>query len=483
MSNLKKNLGYQTIYQLLNTVLPLITSPYLARMLGASQLGVFSYTQSITGYFVLFAVLGVANYGTRSIAATKDNKQNLSKVFFEIYLFQVISSFIAILAYILYIVFICKENATVALLQGLAIIGSLLDINWLFFGIEKFNVTVSRNVVIRIVTVISILLLVKSPEDLWLYTLIMSVGTVINNVVLFYYLPRVVNIMAAKDINLKGIKQHIKPNLVLFVPLLAMSVYHIMDKTMLGALSTYEQTGLYYNADKVINIPIGIITGVGTVMLPRVTAMITSGKGNESDRLFNYTIEMIIAVSTAMAFGIAAISNEFTPFFFGEGYDECILLIIVLSPVLIIKALSQTSRMQYLIPNHKEKIFIHSVFIGAVVNLVINWCFIPTMGAMGAVIGTIMAELVTCLWQYIGMAKYIGIGKTILKSLLYLLFGVMMFVVVRLISSFTTVLISSKFINIIIEIMIGGIFYSAQCIVYWVITKNPIMDSVLERIR
>lgn len=252
---------------------------------------------------------------------------------------------------------------------------------------------------------------------------------------------------------------------------------------MLGALSTYEQTGFYYNADKVINIPIGIITGVGTVMLPRTTGMIESGKSNESDKMFNFTVEMIVAVSAAMAFGIAAISNEFTPFFFGKGYDECVMLIIVLSPVLIIKAMSQTSRMQYLIPNHKEKIFIQAVFVGAVVNLIINWHLIPSMGAMGAVIGTLIAEFVTCLWQYVGMAKYIRCGKTILKSFAYLMFGFVMFGIVRLTSSVIASAIPSRLITIIAEIGIGGIIYICLCIAFWVMTKNAIMESVINRIR
>ena len=483
MSTLKKNLGYQTVYQILNTALPLITSPYLARVLGATKLGVFSYTQSIAGYFVLLAALGTVNYGTRTIAAIKSNKTEMSKAFFEIYSFQILTSLLSILVYVAYIVLVCKENILVALLQGFLIVGSLIDINWLFFGVENFKVTVTRNMVIRVTTVVLILLLVKSPNDLWIYTLIMSAGTVLSNAVLFYFVPKVVDVSAIKKVNVEGIKKHIKPNLVLFIPLLAMSVYHIMDKTMLGALSTYEQTGFYYNADKVINIPIGIITGVGTVMLPRATAMIESGKSNESDKMFNFTVEMIVAVSAAMAFGIAAISNEFTPFFFGKGYDECAMLIIVLSPVLIIKAMSQTSRMQYLIPNHKEKIFIQAVFVGAVVNLIINWRLIPSMGAMGAVIGTLIAEFVTCLWQYVGMAKYIRCGKTILKSFAYLMFGFVMFGIVRLTSSVIASAIPLRLITIIAEIAIGGTIYICLCIAFWVMTKNAIMESVIHRIR
>lgn len=483
MSSLKKNIGYQTAYQLLNTVLPLITSPYLARVLGASQLGVFSYTQSIVGYFVLFATLGVTNYGTRTIASCKDDKTELSRNFFEIYLFQIITSLIAITFYGAYIVIICDENIIIALLQGLLIIGSLMDINWLFFGIENFKVTVTRNMFVRMITVMAILLLVKSPDDLWLYTLIMSSGTVLSNAVLFYFVPKVVNVQFLKQVSFEGIIKHIKPNIVLFIPLLAMSVYHIMDKTMLGILSTYEQTGFYYNADKVINIPIGIISGIGTVMLPRATSMIENGKIKEYKQLFNITVEMIVIVSSAMAFGIAAIANEFTPFFFGKGYEECILLIIVLSPVLIIKALSQTSRMQYLIPNHKEKIFIQSVFVGAIANLTINWYLIPQIGALGAVIGTLIAELITCLWQYIKMNQYIQCGKILVKSSVYLVFGSMMFFGIRALAHFITKIIPSLFISVAIEIIAGVMIYIFLNLIYSALTKNFIWMMVMNKFK
>lgn len=483
MSSLKRNLGYQTIYQIISTALPLITSPYLSRVLGASKLGVFSFTQSIVGYFLLLSALGTVNYGTRTIASCKHDKELLSKNFFEIFIFQCLTSIVSLGLYSLYILFICKDNLIIAICQGVLLFGSLLDINWLFFGIENFKVTVTRNIIIRISTVVLILLLVKSPNDLWVYTLLMSAGTFFSNAVLFYFVPRVVKLSAVKNVSIKGIIKHIKPNLVLFIPLLAMSVFHIMDKTMLGALSTYEQTGFYYNADKVINIPIGIITGIGTVMLPRATTMIENGKVKESDDLFNFTVEMIIAVSSAMAFGIAAISREFTPFFFGDGYDSCIILIIVLAPVLIIKAMSQTSRMQYLIPHRKEKIFIQSVFIGATVNMLVNAFLIPWIGALGAVVGTLMAELVTCLWQYCMMKKCLKFGNTLIKSTIYLVFGVIMYINVRLIANAIISFVSSTLIILFIEIVLGGITYGVLCLFYWRITKNMIFTSLLNRVK
>ncbi|HFC9205576.1 TPA: flippase [Clostridium perfringens] len=479
MGSLKKNLGYQTLYQILNTCLPLITSPYLSRVLEAKQLGIFSYTQSIANYFTLIAMLGVVNYGTRTIASCMNNQKKRSDVFWNIYAFQWIISFITIIAYVMYICFFVKENIGISWIQGLYIVAVLVDISWLFFGVEKFGVIVKINMIIRVTSVILILVFVKTPKDLWIYGLIMPGGVIVSNLFLWFFASRIIDISYIKNIKLSKIKVHIKPNLMLFIPLIAMSVYRIMDKTMLGAISTFEQSGYYYNVDKIINIPVGIITGVGTVMLPRVTNIIESGKQEKSDELFKISIEILTIVSSAMAFGIAAISKEFTPFFFGKGFEQCTPLIIVLSPVLIIKGFSHTARMQYLIPNHKESIFIQSVFIGAIVNFIINIFLIPRFNAMGAVLGTLIAELITCLWQYIRMSRYINCGFIILKTLIYFLFGIVMFIMVRLIAS----VVGNGALGIIIEITTGATVYGLLCIVFWKVTKNSDLKLVLNKMK
>lgn len=470
-ASIKRNIGFQTAYQILNTCLPLITAPYLARVLGAEQLGIFSYTSSIVAYFTLIAMLGTVNYGTRGIASVKDDKEKLSHTFWSIYGFQALLAGAVLVAYVFYLVFICSENKVIATIQIIAIVDSLLNINWLFFGLERFQLTVTRNFFVRILTVIAILVLVNKPADLWIYTLIMTGGTLLSNAVLWAYLPKVVSKV---KVRFKDFLPHLKPNLVLFVPLLAMSVYHTMDKTMLGLLSTYEQSGFYYNADKVINIPVGILTGVSTVLLPRMSSLITVGKKKESDRLFGLSLEGITVLSVAIAFGISAIAKEFTPVFFGQGYDECVLMIIVLSPVLMIKGFSVSARNQYLIPYKLEKIFIRSVILGAIVNLFINWALIPSLGAMGAIIGTLIAEFVACVVQFYVMRKYIKLGAVYKDTIIYFLVGAGMFVCVRLIARLSL----NIYMKLAIEVIIGAAFYVIVCFLYWKLTNNAMYKEV-----
>lgn len=470
-TSIKKNLGFQTAYQILNTCLPLITAPYLSRVLGARQLGVYSYTSSIVAYFVLIAMLGTVNYGTRSIAAVKDNQIELDKTFWSIYCLQAAVSSVTLIAYVGYLIFVCKENQLISTIQIVAIIDCLFNINWLFFGLERFQLTVTRSFFIRLLTVALILILVKKQSDLWLYTAIMLGGTLGSDLVLWIYLPKTVS---AHRIYVKDVLPHIKPNLILFIPLLAMSVYHTMDKTMLGLLSSYEQTGYYYNADKVINIPTGILTGIPAVLLPRMTSLITAGKKREGDKLFVLSLEGVVALSIAISFGIAAISKEFTPVFFGEGYDECIILIMVLSPVLIIKGFSITARNQYLIPCKLEKVLICSVISGAIINLFLNWMLIPKMGALGAVIGTLSAELFACAIQYRIMRKHIKLSLLYRNACFYLANGIGMFFVIRLVANIPI----SVYYKVIFEVIVGAAFYIIICCVFWKCTNNRMLKEV-----
>ena len=470
-TSIKRNIGFQTAYQILNTCLPLITAPYLARVLGAEQLGIYSYTSSIVAYFTLIGMLGTVNYGTRSIASVKEDKEKLSYAFWSIYGFQTFITGLVLVTYIIYLMFICGENKAIATIQTIAIIDCLLNINWLFFGLERFQITVTMNFFVRVLTVVAILVFVNKPTDLWVYTLIMTGGTLLSNVVLWFYIPKTVSIVRVRP---RDFLPHIKPNLILFVPLLAMSVYHTMDKTMLGLLSTYEQSGFYYNADKVINIPVGILTGVSTVLLPRMTSLITTGKKRESDRLFRLSLEGVTVLSVAISFGISAIAKEFTPVFFGPGYDECVLLIIVLSPVLVIKGFSVSARNQFLIPYKLEKIFIQSVIMGAIVNLFINCALIPSLGAMGAIIGTLIAELVACVIQYWIMRKYIKLGKVYKDTISYFFIGFCMFICVRLVASLSL----NIYMKLAAEVIAGALFYIIACFLYWKITKNEMYQEI-----
>ena len=430
----------------------------------------------MVAYFTLFAMLGTVNYGTRSIAAVKENRRKVNEVFTSIFLLQVVVTLIAIIAYFVYLLCFCNENKIIAYLQTIALISCLVDINWLFWGIEDFQITVTRSIIIKIATVVLILVVVKQPTDLWIYTLIMLGGTLLSNVILFFYLPRYASFT---KVELEKIKEHIFPNLILFIPLLAMSVYHTMDKTMLGKLSTYAQSGFYYNSDKIVQIPLLVINGIGTVMLPRMSSMLSDKKQEEADRLFMTTMEGVAATSIALSCGIAAIANEFIPFFFGPGFEACTAITIVFSPIILIKGFSVIIRTQYLIPMKMEKEFTKSVIGGAIVNLLLNFILIPKHGAIGAAVATVLAEIVATILQFYSLReRRLGIGKLLVKTVLYSVIGIIMIMVVRLVSLVSVGII----VKLILEVTIGAVVFGTVCLTYWVKTENSFFSILIKPI-
>lgn len=478
MSKLKSNMVWQTIYQILSISIPLITAPYLSRILGADGLGIYSYYNSILGYFILFVLLGVANYGMRSIAQCKDEKE-VSKCFWEIYLFQAFASFVTIIVYILFSILSPLPYKTILFIQLAFLVGQALNISWLYFGLEQYRTTVMRSIIVRIATLVSIFLLVKTHNDLNRYIAILSFGELLSNV--FLWLP-LREILVKTPISFRGIIGHIKPNLILFVPVIATSVYHLMDKTMLGILSSEEENGYYYNADKLLSIPLSLVTGTGSVFLTRITNLLSNGNHKEAQKTQNESIFLGLCVISAVALGIAAISRAFVPLFFGAGYDPCIELVKYFAIIIIIKAISAHTRTAFLIPQEQDKVYIYSVICGAVANLIANYLLIKVyaLGALGATLGTLIAESVVMSAQILFMRgketkKHCVSG--ILKGSLYIAFGAIMFLVLHFVGD----LVDSRLWNMLIKVAIGAAIYILECIIAWKIYPS-IMPSILMEI-
>lgn len=453
INNLKKNLTFQTIYQLLTVITPLITSPYLSRVLGAEMLGIYSYTQSLVNYFVVFSMLGFVNYGTRTIAlASQEDKE---RKFCEIYYVQVLISMICLILYFLFCLFF-ENNYIYMILQSFFLVSCLFDVTWYFFGNEDYKTTVVRNIIIKILTVIAIIIFIKDVGDLKKYIFIMSFSTFMSQFSVWVVLKR--NVKFHK-VNIKNaVDMHLKNVIVLFLPYLAMTVYHLMDKTMLGVLSTSTQSGFYYNSDKVVNVPLSVLNGLGIVMLSKVSALRKEESNDkEIEKILNYSIYGISCLAIAFAFGIAGVSEDFVPLFFGEGYEECILLVNVFCAVIFFKAISDIIRTQYFIPFKKEKKLTICVVIGAGVNLIANIILIKVvnLNALGATLATLLAEGVVCIIEIYYCKKQFKIINNICKSLLFIIPGIVMFTIVKIISKFNLSIILKLFL----EITCGALIY------------------------
>lgn len=464
---------YNVLYQLLLIILPLITTPYISRVLGSEGLGTYTYTYTIANYFMLVAMLGVKNYGNRSVAAVRDDKKMLTRVFWEIYGLQFMCSVLAMVVYLGYVLIVEIEYQIIALIQGIYVFSGLLDISWLFFGVEKFKITVTRNIVIRLIDLACVFIFVRTRGDLWKYALIMTLGTLCSQGYLWFYVRRLVGWYQPKLVELK---KHIVPELILFIPIIAVSLYTMMDKVMLGQMSTMSEVGYYEGAAKILNIPAGVITALGTVMLPRMSNLAARGKIKESGQYIYNSMIFAMFLASGMMFGIAGIAEDFVPIFLGEEYESCVLLIRVMAPTVPFVSWANVIRTQYLIPNHEDKSYIISVVLGAIANLAVNFSLIPSLGALGAIIGTVCAEGTVCVSQTLLVRKKLELTRYLKNTVMYFVFGAVMFLIICAIHR----MIADTVLALVAEILVGGGAYVFMAGVYFACKNKETVKKMIK---
>lgn len=410
MGKTRTNFIYNALYQIFSIVVPIILAPYLSRKLGVNGTGVYSYTYSIVYYFMLFIMLGVNNYGSRVIAKCRDDKPTMNRKFCEIYAVQL---FLGILVSLIYVGFLFlgpSEYRTMFLIQGLFVLSAALDINWFFYGLEDFKVTVPRSFVVRIINFVLILTLVQKADDLWIYALIMSATAFVNQIVLWPFLIGRAKLVKPK---LANIKKHIKPLLVLFIPVIAVSLYKIMDKIMLGSLANVDEVGLYEYAEKINSIPLVIISALGTVMLPKISSII-----KDKERVNTYlqkASEFVLFMTVPIFFIFVLVAPVVVPLYLGESFTNVSYLTIVLSFSLPFVSIANVVRTQYLIPAEKDKIYVISVILGAIMNLIANLILIPHFGSLGACVGTLASEISVMIFQIVSVRRELA-TKRIFKN-------------------------------------------------------------------
>lgn len=450
---MKKNYIYNVIYQILILIIPLVTVPYVSRVLGASGIGIYSYTYSIVHYFMILAMLGLNNYGNRSIAQIRDDKEKLSQTFKEIYGMQLLVAFMMVIFYIIYLCVFDIDYKNIAIIQTLYIISCVFDINWFFFGIEKFKLTVTRNTIIKILSLVFIFVFVKDKNDVWIYTLILSGSVLLSQLMLFPFLKQY--LIKDQKVEFKNIIKHLVPCLKLFLPVIAVTIYRVMDKTMIGLFSTMEEVGFYENAEKIVGVPSAIISALGTVMLPRMSNVYAKNNDDIGLKIINKSIKFIMFLTFAMTLGLIVISTDFSVVFFGSEFEKVGLLISVLSFTLVFVSFGNVIRTQYLIPKEMDKQYITSAFLGAGVNFVLNIILINKFQSVGACIGTVAAEFVVTFYQVYSVRRKLPIKKYLIEILPFILKAFGMMIIILPLGNLS----NNRILIIILQIVFGIIIY------------------------
>lgn len=464
--SIAKNYLYNLSFQILTIILPLITTPYVSRVLDAGRLGIYSYTLSIVTYFVIAGSLGVSLYGQREIAYVQDDKYKRTKAFWEINITRFITM---LLASIIYYIFIVRggeyQYQVYYKILLLEIVAAAFDISWFFKGLEDFKKTVIRNIIIRLLSVTCVFIFVKKPDDLVKYVLIYSLGNALGSISLWFYLPKYIGRINLKRLDLY---RHFIPLILLFIPQISNQVSNIMDKTMLGKMSTEAEVGYYEQSQKILRILISLTTSLGVVMMPRIASTFATGDSKKAQAYMKKSMNFIFFISFPMMLGLISVSDAFVPLFFGRGYDKVSILMKVMSPTILLMGMSNVIGTQYLIPTRRQRVYTDSVLIGVVVNFVLNWILILKFKSVGACIATIICETMVLAIQLHYLRNEIHILEIIKQSFRYILSSLVMYIA----CSFIGIFVPYGILSILLKVMIGTVVYMAMLIIINLLRKK-----------
>ncbi|MDC7280516.1 flippase [Butyrivibrio fibrisolvens] len=468
-TSLKKNFILQVLYQILIIITPLFTAPYISRVLGPENVGINSYSYAVTSYFAIVAALGIENYGSRLIAKTKDNREELNKQFSQLFTIHFLFAAIVYIIFLLYCVFVVKENKLVFFIQSFVVLGVVFDINWLYFGLEEFKKVITKNSILKLLNVALVFLLVRDKADLPIYVGIIAIGIFVNYAILWVGTQKYVKL---QRVNIKDCLVHIKPLFVLFLPAIAVMLYKYMDKIMLMNLKDSSSVGFYDSGEKIIVLCLGLINALGVVMLPRVSNLKAQGDEESINRYFDKSLFVIGFISIGCACGAFGVASDFVPLFFGKGYDPSITVMKGLAITLPFSAYANVAKTQYVLPNGKDTFFARTLIGGALINFVINFLLIPKCGVLGATIGTICTEVFVCVVQLVAANKDMHTFKKLVKVSGFLGIGIIMILTLSLLDG-----ISSDFLRIVVKVFSGGLTYLILSVLYcWFVNKQILVE-------
>lgn len=449
-----ENYGYNLLYQILLIIIPLITTPYISRALGAQALGTYSYVQAICSYFSLFGVLGITIYGQREIACVQNDVKKRSQIFAELFTLKFITMSMFIGLYVL-LAFILEDYSKLLFVQGVELLAAVVDITWLAQGLEDFKKIVFRNILVKIISVILIFNYVKTPLDMMMYILCISGSSLLGNLFLWFSLNKYINVsdIVIKDIKIIG---HLKSCFVYFVPQIAIQIYTLLDRVMLGSMSNnMSYLGYYDQSQKIIKLILACITALSVTMLPRITAVYAQKDFLQMKCLIKQSFKFVFFMAFPMTIGLILIAPNFVSWFFGCSFANIDILICALSPIIIISSISSVIGTQYLIPTKKIWLYNKSVICGAIANFFLNLLLIPKYYAYGAVFGTIIAETLVSAIQVYYVRKEFNVAFLWLGAKPYILAAFCMGICLMGIRSF----LETGIITTFVEIFTGGIIY------------------------
>lgn len=473
-----KNYLYNAGYQLLAVLLPLITAPYVSRVIGAHGIGINTATNSTIQYFILLGSIGIGFYGNREIAYLRSDKEAMSKAFWEIQLLKMTMVTFSYGAFLVYLAF-CPVYKEYMLIQSINLVAAAFDISWLYMGLEDFKKTVLKNTMVKLASAAMIFMFVRDAGDTWVYIFVLAISVLGGNLTLWPYIRRTL-----VKVNFRELHpfRHFRPTVALFIPQIATQVYLVLNKTMLWAMVSSDVAGFYDRSDTLVKLVLTIVTATGTVMLPHVAHAFHEGDIKAVNDMTADSFDFVSCIAIPMFAGLAAIGQKLAPLFFGPQFKPVGMAVCLEAVVIVLIGWSNVVGQQYLLPTDKIKVYTESVVAGAVINLVLNLPFIYLWGLHGAIMATISSEVVVTGYQLWHVRKDLDLGRMFCNVPKYILSSTVMFVIVN--QMCVSLNSNTTFLNIILlatEVLTGFVSYTLVLLVLRpsILAKlNSIIDKV-----
>lgn len=448
------NYFYNLSYRVIALIVPLVITPYISRVLMPEGVGRYAVSAVIVNYFVLAGMLGILQYGNREVAYVRDDKKQLRKTFWEINILRFITMGCSLIAFTVYVcIFVDRVLFKLYFIQIFTLIASFFDISWLFTGVENFKATAIKNACVKLSGVFAVFLLVKSPEDIWVYAAILSGSTCFGQIIMWSGIFKRIPFILPE---FKEIKKHFKATIRLWVPTIAISIYTSLDKIMLGTLTSEAQVGFYENSQKMVIVVTTITTTLANVMLPKMSNYYKTGRMDEYKASIYKCFTTVSFIAFPMAFGIMSVSNMFVPIFFGTGYEVVAGLLKISALLVITLSWSSIFGTQVLVSCGCEKQYTIAVSVGAVINVFLNILFIKKLQAFGAISASVIAEYTGMFIMAVYVIRKFKLNlKELLRSIpKYVLGAIIMIVVSSIINPYTGTGLRGLFFQVFSSILI-----------------------------
>ncbi|MBL6537388.1 flippase [Streptococcus suis] len=478
VGSVKLNFIMNFILTISNFIFPLITFPYVSRVLGASGVGTVNFATSIISYFSMVGMMGIPTYGIRACAKVRDDKEKLEKTVQEIMALNMIVmavSFIFLFVTVLSVPKLLAEKELYLILSS-TLLFNVLGVDWLYKSLERYSYMTIRSILFKFISVLLLFLLVHSPEDYVIYGAISVFAAVGSNLLNFLGLNRLVSLKPKKDLNLL---QHLKPTLTFFLLTVSTTIYVNVDTTMLGFVKGNEAVGYYSAAVKIKQILVSVVTSLGAVLLPRLSYHYEQGNHGEFERLTKKALNFVFLLSIPLVIYFIFVSRDAIVFLSGQDFLPAVLPMQFIMPTVLFIGLSNLMGMQILVPTNREKLVVYSTVCGALIDVVINLFLIPNLGAQGAAIAGSIAEFSVTAIQFLFIKEFMW---PILKSIHFGKIGLALLAASLLLVLIQANLVLNTFLQLALT---GSAFFGLYGLVLYGLKEEFVretVDSLLQKI-